>query len=368
MKHTWKSLVSMFVAMVMIFALAGCAKSAEPATDTATEPAATSSEATSAETTETAEKGGYTIAFCDPTMSATWRVQMKAEFEYAAQQYQAAGVIDEYFITVANDDPAKQISDVKDMITKGVDGIIIAASNPSALSPVVEEAMEAGIKVVSWNMLVDTDNVTSKVYQSDKEFGRVGAEFLVDKLGGVGKIIVLNGTAGNTVNAGRWEGAEEVFKQYPGIEIVGTSYCDWEYGKGKAAVESLLSANPVIDGVWSQGGAMTQGAIDAFVAAGRPLVPMAGEAGNGFLRTWKQYIGVDKFDSVAPIYPPTMVLTALDTLIAALNGEQVEKVIEIPCNVITADTIDQYYRPDLSDAFWCDDTKLPDSILTTLFE
>jgi ribose transport system substrate-binding protein len=363
-----KALICMVVVFIMIFALVGCAEPAQTTPDNAAEPATADSEDTSAESTETEATGGYKIAFCDPTMSATWRVQMKAEFEYAAQQLKDAGVISEYYITVANDDPSKQISDVKDMITKGVDGIVIAASNPSALSPVVEEAMEAGIKVVSWNMLVDTDNVTSKIYQSDKEFGRVGAEFLAEKLGGKGKIIVLNGTAGNTVNAGRWEGAEEVFKKYPDIEILGTSYCDWEYGKGKAAVESLLSANPEIDGVWSQGGAMTQGAIDAFVAAGRPLVPMAGEAGNGFLRTWKQYIGVDNFDSIAPIYPPTMVLTALDTMIAALNGEQVEKIIEIPCNVITADTIDDYYRSDLSDAFWCDDTKLPDSVLASLFE
>ncbi len=72
----------------------------------------------------------------------------------------------------------------------------------------------------------------------------------------------------NSVSNDRWQGAEEVFSQYPDIEIVGEAYGEWDYAKGKAATESLLSANPEIDAVWSQGGAMTQGAVDAFVAAG----------------------------------------------------------------------------------------------------
>jgi len=51
-------------------------------------------------------------------------------------------------------------------------------------------------------------------------------------------------------------------------------------------VESMLSAYPEIDGVLSLGGAMTRGAIDAFEEAGRELVPMCGEANNGYLKVW----------------------------------------------------------------------------------
>lgn len=310
---------------------------------------------------------GLKIAYCDMSMKATWRTQMRAEFEQKAKELKKDGTISEYYITNANDDATKQISDVKDMIAKGVDGIVISAVSTSAISPVVEEAMNAGIKVVSFNMLVDTDNVVAKVYQPDEEFGRIGAQFIADKLNGKGKIICLNGTAGNGCNDSRWRGAEKVFKKYPGIKIVATSYCDWEYAKAKAATESLLSANPDIDGVWSQGGAMTQGAIDAFIASNRKLVPMSGEAGNGFLRTWKENKGKDKFDSIAPIYEATMVLDALDTLLDSIAGKKVEKEQVLPMKSIKEDQIDEYYRSDLPDSYWAG-SKLTKENLKKLFK
>lgn len=357
-----KKILSILIVLVMVLGMTACGT--QKKTDT-------NDEVTNDNTVENTEsepkKDGYKIAYCDVSMNATWRTQMRAEFEQKAEELKAEGVISEYYVTNANDDAAKQISDVKDMIAKGVDGILIAAVSQTALSPVVEEAMDAGIKVISFNMLVDTENVSGKVYQSDAEFGRIGAQFIVDKLDGKGNIIVLNGTAGNGCNEERWRGAEGVFSQYPDINIVGTSYADWEYAKGKAATESLLSANPDIDGVWSQGGAMTQGAIDAFNATGRELVPMSGEAGNGFLRSWKENMGKDKFDSIAPIYKGTMILDALDSLVTVLGGGEINKVNELPMESVTADTIDDYYREDMPDSYWVG-SQLSDENLKKLFE
>lgn len=312
------------------------------------------------------EKEGYKIAFVNCSLNETWRVQMVAEFEQAADELKEQGVISEYYETNADNDASKQVSDMRDMIAKGVDGILIATVNPTAANGVIKEAMDAGIKVVNYNSLADTDNLTAKVYQSDKDFGRIGAEFIVDKIDGKGKIIVLNGTAGNSVSNDRWQGAEEAFSQYPDIEIVGEAYGEWDYAKGKAATESLLSANPEIDAVWSQGGAMTQGAVDAFVAAGRKLVPMSGEAGNGYIKTWIQYLGTDDFDSVAPNYTATISVTALNTLIDALDGKDVEFDQCLEMSTITSDDINDLYRDDLPDSFWCD-TQLTEENLQKLF-
>lgn len=70
---------------------------------------------------------------------------------------------------------------------------------------------------------------------------------------GKGKIIVLNGIAGAATDSLRWGGAEEVFKNYPDIEVLGSANASWDYAQGKAAVESMLSAYPEIDGVWCTG-------------------------------------------------------------------------------------------------------------------
>ncbi len=314
-----------------------------------------------------ADGQGYKIALCNNSLGETWRFQMVAEFEQACDALKESGVISEYYETNADADASKQISDMQDLIAKGVDGILIAVQNDTALNATIEEAMDMGIKVVAFNALPTTDNVVAKVNQSDFDFGRIGAEFLVEALEGKGKIIVLQGVAGNPICAGRWEGAKSVFDQYPEIEIVGEAYGNWDYADGKAATESLLSANPEIDGVWSQGGAMTQGAIDAFVAAGRPLVPMSGESGNGFMASWLKYAGVDKFDSVAPVYDCAMVVDALNVLIDALDGKEVvfdQSAMDM--DIITSENINDYYRPDLPDSYW-GGTRLTEENLAKLF-
>jgi len=209
-----------------------------------------------------------------------------------------------------------------------------------------------GIKVISFNWVVDTDEQVSQINIDNKEFGAKGAQWLVDKLEGKGKIICLNGKPGNTVNDERWEGAKSVFDKYSDIEIVGVSDADWDYAKGKAAVESLLSANDVIDGVWSQGGAMTQGSIDAFVANERPLVPMVGEANNGVLKSWKKYMNVDDFDSICLSNPSCISAYSLDALVNALDGKEIDPKITLPIQSVTVDNIDEYYREDLPDSFW----------------
>lgn len=187
---------------------------------------------------------GYVVALCNYSIGNSWRAQMEQEFVAEAEKLKAEGVVSEYYITNSNEDINKQISDMQDLITKKVDAIVITAASPTALAPVVEEATEAGIKVVSFDNVVETDEQVATVGIDEKEFGRIGAEWLVDKLEGKGKIVVLNGIAGTATDSLRWGGAEEVFKQYPDIEILGSANASWDYAQGKAAMESMLSAYP----------------------------------------------------------------------------------------------------------------------------
>ena len=294
---------------------------------------------------------GYIIGFSNFGVGNSWRVQMEAEFRARADQLVSEGVIQEYFMTDSNGSVDQQIADMHDLIAKGCDAIIITAASPDELSPVCEEAMAAGIVVISFDNYVTTDDVTAKVGIDEVEFGRVGAQWLADQLGGEGSIIVLNGIEGAGVDAMRNEGAMSVFARYPDIEILGQVHAGWDYNQAKPAVETFLAEHEQIDGVWSQGGAMTQAALDAFIAAGRPLVPMSGEANNGLLKAWK--LNLDNgFDSIAPCSPTSMSADALDTAIRALDGKIVNLHTVITLPVITSDTLDDYVRMDLPDDFW----------------
>ena len=302
---------------------------------------------------------GYDIYF----VGNSWSVQLAEEFKAAVARNsdQIANVV----YTESEGRVDKQINNIEDMIAKGVDAIILTPNSPSALAPVVDDAMNAGIKVILCAAKVDTSNYTSLVTVNDTEFGKVGAEWLAKKLNGKGKIIMLNGIPGISVNEERIQGAMSVFKQYPGIDIVGQAAADWDYAKAKTAVGNLLAANPQIDGVWSQGGAMTLGAIEAFQAANRPLVPMTGEDNNGFLKKWAD-LKPQGFESIAVSKPTWLSAQALTVALDALDGKPVTKDNIIPPPVITNATLDQYVRPDLPDSFWTQ-TRLTDAQIQKLF-
>ena len=369
------------VGLAAVMAMGLCACGSQKAAETTAAPAAAETTAAPSqdekkeeaeETTEaqasseTAGGAGYVVALCNYSIGNSWRAQMEQEFVAEAEKLKAEGVVSEYYITNSNEDINKQISDMQDLITKKVDAIVITAASPTALAPVVEEAAEAGIKVVSFDNVVETDEQVATVGIDEKEFGRIGAEWLVDKLDGKGKIVVLNGIAGTATDSLRWGGAEEVFKQYPDIEILGSANASWDYAQGKAAMESMLSAYPEIDGVWSQGGAMTQGAIDAFIAAGRDLVPMTSEGNNGAIRAWIE--NKDKgLSCIAPSNPTYTSAEALRVVIKALNGEDIPGNVVMDIETVTEENVDQYYRSDMPDSFWVL-TELDDATLQKLYK
>jgi ribose transport system substrate-binding protein len=205
----------------------------------------------------------------------------------------------------------------------------------------------------------------------DNEFGEVGAKFLVQALDGKGNIIALDGMDGITVAINRWEGAMSVFEQYPGIKVLGKTFADWDYAKGKAASENFLAAFPDIDGVWASGGAMTQGAIEAFVEAGRPLVPMSGEDNNGFLKLWMKYKGQDDFTAVGCSMPTYFFAEGLKLGLDIADGKvevgvDIDKDQILHVYTITEDNLDQYVRPDLPDSFWAN-THMDEDQIKALF-
>lgn len=314
-----------------------------------------------------AKEGPFIIGLSDFSLGNSWRVQMVEEAKYAASQY--PDLIKEFVVTEAEDDISKQISDIEDLIVKKVDAILITAASPQALIPVVNKAMAAGIVVVDFDNLVYTDNVTAHVIVDQREFGRVQAEWLVKTIGGKGKIVAFNGMQGTAISAERFEGAKNVFDQYPDIKIVQEVYADWDYAKAKRAMESLLAAYPEIDGIWSQGGAMSEAAVEAYLERRLEPPPTTGEDGNGFLKLWAelregQY---PEFDSIATSMPTWCSAKALEVALNALTGKPYEKETFIPIPTITSENLAEYVKPDLPDSYWCN-SQLPEDIVKKMFE
>lgn len=303
-------------------------------------------------------KLGYDIYY----LGNSWSVQLATEFKYAVEKY--ADQIDVTYVD-SQGDADKQVANLEDLIAQKVDVIITTPWSSSAPIPVLREARDAGIKVVLLASTVDSDDYDCLVTCDEVEFGRAGAQWLADQMGGKGNIICLNGISGLSTSEQRWQGAQEVFAKYPDIKVLASPDAKWDYATGKTVTADLLAAYPQIDGVWSQGGAMTLGAIEAFQAANRPLVPMTGEDNNGYLKKW-QSLQAEGMKGIACAKPTWLAEVALAQAIALVNGEEVKKDDIYPTATFSDDQLAQYVRPDLPDDFWAN-THLPDDVITALF-
>jgi len=224
------------------------------------------------------------------------------------------------------------------MIDAKLDAIIVDAGSATALDRVIADACSKGIVVANFDSLVDTSELTTKIDTDQVMWGKLAAEWLVKQLGGKGKIIVLNGPAGVSVSDDRRKGAEPVFKANPGIQILAETNTAYNAAPAQEAVTNLLFSNPEIDGVWSQGGALTAGAVTAFEKQGRALVPMTGENYRPFLEMWK----AKKLTAWATQQPNWLAAFAVYASVKALQGADIPAYIDVPLPIISADNLDSY--------------------------
>lgn len=295
-----------------------------------------------------AKEGKLVVGLSNSFAGNAWRTQMIYELQAAVDNDPEN--FSELIVTDANSSVDKQISDINDLLAKGVDILLINAQSDTALNTAVQRAWEQGVLVVSFDGAVTSEHGII-VNTDTAEFGTIGAEWLASKLESGDKVFTLDGVAGNPVSEGRLAAATEVLTA-AGIEIVGGAATDWDQAKGQAAAADLFAANPDVAGVYSQGGAPTLGALNVLEQRGEPLVPIPGEGYNGFLKKWKELKDSQGWESIAPSQSPSLSVEALKVALKAIRGEDPGHNVVVPLPVITQDTLDDIVRVDLPDDFF----------------
>lgn len=299
---------------------------------------------------------GYDIYY----LGNSWSVQLYQEFKWNAENMYKDDL--EVTYVQSDNDVSKQIANLEDLIAQDVDVIITTPCDTTAINSTLEEAREAGIKVVLLCAAVEGDCYDTLITVDEKDFGATGAQWLVDQAGGKGNIVVLNGISGFSTNTLRYEGAQSVFDQYPDIKVLAAEDANWDYAAAKTVTTDLLATYPEIDGIWSQGGAMTLGAIDSFQAAKRELVPMTGEDNNGYLKACIN----NGMEGIAVSKPTWLARVAIENAIKLMNGDEVKKDDIYPVMTIETEEMPDYVHQDLSDDVWCG-TELPEDVLKSIF-
>jgi ribose transport system substrate-binding protein len=190
---------------------------------------------------------------------------------------------------------------------------------------VLADACAKGIAIINFDSLVDTNDVTAKVNTDSNQWGEQATKFMIDALGGKGKIIILNGPAGVSVSDDRRAGGDALLKANPDIQILAETNTAYNVAPAQEAVTSLLFANPEIDGILSFGGALSAGAVLALDKQGREQVPITGENARQFLELWKE----KGLKSWATMQPNWLGAFAAYTAVQALEGKDVPAFVNI---------------------------------------
>lgn len=259
---------------------------------------------------------GYTIGISNAWVGSEWRTQMVDDVKAAAQPYIDQGLIKEIIVQSFDVSTEGQIDQIRNLISSGADLILVNPADATALTPVIAEAKSQGVIVIGTDTELSSPDAVN-VAIDQKEWAAISARWLVEKLGGNGNVVCINGFAGHPANSARVKGYTEVFNSYPDIKILNEVNADWDNAKGQAAMADMLATYPDINGVWVQDG-MAAGAFRAIQAAGRDDIFSTGEARVDFLKMWKE----EELDMIGVANPPGAMTSAFFVGMQMLAGKE----------------------------------------------
>lgn len=207
--------------------------------------------------------GKFVIGLSLSTLNNPFFVTLRDGALEAAKQY---GV--DLIVLDAQDNPAKQLNDIEDLIQKKVDLIIINPTDSDAIVSAVESANDANIPVITVDRAANGGKVVLHIASDNVAGGRMAAEIIAKALGGKGNVVELVGIPGTSAARDRGKGFEEGLKNYPGLKLVAKQVANFNRAEGLTVMENIIQANPNIDAVFAQNDEMALGAIEALKEAG----------------------------------------------------------------------------------------------------
>ncbi len=240
-----------------------------------------------------------------------------------------------------SDNVEEQKRILEDLITTGVDAVVLAPANTEAVKGPVQDLINAGIPVIYDNTMGPSDvDYLTYVGVDNTKVGEMIADKMAQLIGGKGKILVMEGVPGQATSDLRTKGCLDWFAQkYPEI-VVETGVTKWQIDEGRKLAEDYITKwGDSLSAIVAVGGNQAEGAVEAVKAAGKEGKILI----SGFDVQEPQYAAVENGSEVFTVSQGVYQQAYLSvvTAVRALNGENVPRLINCPITIVTKDNLQQ---------------------------
>jgi ribose transport system substrate-binding protein len=311
------ALLSVVLAVVLI--LAGCSTGSKLEGGAAT-PAPTDNGS------KPADSGKMTIGLSISTLNNPFFVSLKEGAEKAAKEAGATLVVVD-----AQDDTAKQISGIEDLIQKKVSVILINPTDSDAIATAVQSANKAKIPVITVDRAANGGEVVTHIASDNAKGGKMAGDFILKTLGDKGNVVELQGIAGTSAARDRGKGFHEAVDGKAGVKVVASQPADFDRAKGLSVMENILQGNSDIQAVFAHNDEMALGALQAIQASGKQIAVVGFDATDDAVKA----VNDGKLAATVAQKPGSIGDSAVKTALKVIKGEQVEKFIPVDLELIT---------------------------------
>ncbi len=307
-----RKIISILLMSVMLVAMVSCGSTATESTGSTDGGTTTSGET---------KKVGLIVS----TLNNPFFIALKDGAEAEAQ---AAGI--ELIVLDSQDDPSKELSNMEDLLTKGVDLILINPTDSDAVGTAVKMANDKGVPVITLDRGANSGEVVSHIASDNVAGGVLAGEYIVEQLGGKGKVVELEGIAGTNAARDRGQGFNSALEGTE-VEVVSKQTADFDRTQGLSVMENILQAQPEIDAVFAHNDEMALGALAAIEATGRDIMVVGFDATDDAVAS----VNEGKMAATVAQQPTLIGSLGVQTAVKVLNGETVEASIPVELQLIT---------------------------------
>lgn len=279
---------------------------------------------------------GPVIALVPKTLNNPFFIDMQRGATEAAA---AAGVPLVVQAAERETDVERQMQIIENLIQRKVTALIIAPSGSREIVPVVLKANRAGIPVFIVDTRLDHSamqaaggRVAAFIGSDNYDGGKIAATFALERLGGRGRVALLEGIPGHETGDARIKGFRDALQGQAGVTIAASQPANWERDQGFNVFQNILQANPDVTALFAANDLMALGALEAIAAAGK--TGRITVIGFDALDEARAAVKSGKMAGTIAQSPAAMGRIAVERALALLKGESPPAEIGVPIELI----------------------------------